>query len=347
MAQAMHSEQISYESSAAAEADHAEAELARKIESSAKLDSIISGAQDAAEKQDEFEDFVAARAYRKELAERHGGSASDVIEAFSRYSHDLKTNGALAGEKLAGDYYANTNVGKMHHAIEKQRAELEQKTAKADKQDDVFPGVKLDRIIENALDETDERAKDQAEFERAKEIFAPIKAQNPHLNFQEFFKNTTVADRELCRDPAFAYRLVAATGTPVTPLQKVEAQIQTERQQETLAANSLLTEMSNNGELVDLDRHKPVMAQILQHPNFVQTNDLRMDIRRANRIAELLDVHRLQEFERQSGVEKAKRAAPVKVSGGIRTAASGRSDNLDSIIGNATSHIADDCVNAT
>ena len=108
MAQAMHSEQISYESSAAAEADHAEAELARKIESSAKLDSIISGAQDAAEKQDEFEDFVAARAYRKELAERHGGSASDVIETFSRYSHDpsysTRYRKAKASKGLTGSF---------------------------------------------------------------------------------------------------------------------------------------------------------------------------------------------------------------------------------------------------
>ena len=174
-------------------ADEAQAQIERKLHSEATLDKLIGDRLDddgqpiPPESVREFEDFVAARPYRKELAERHGGSATDVIEAFSRYSHDLKTNGALAGEKLASDYYANTNVAKMRHAVEKQKADLEPKTAKADEQDNVFAGVKLDRNIENAFDETDERAKEQAEFERAKEIFASIKAQNPHLTFQPTF----------------------------------------------------------------------------------------------------------------------------------------------------------------
>src|SRR5450759_1062794 len=92
--------------------DEAEARIERKLHSEASLDKLIGSRLDddgqpiPPESVRGFEDFVAARPYRKELAERHGGSATDVIEAFSRYSHDLKTNGALAGEKLAADYYA-------------------------------------------------------------------------------------------------------------------------------------------------------------------------------------------------------------------------------------------------
>lgn len=346
-----HTQPISDEAAAEVE-EH----LERHIHSNSTLDSLILSRLDddgqpiPPEPVREFEDFVAARPYRKELSERHGGSASDVIEAFSRYSHDLKTNGALAGEKLAGDYYASTSVAKMRHAIEKQKADLEPKTAKADEQDNVFSGVKLDRSIENAFDETDERAKEQAEFKRAIEIFAPIKAENPHLTFQEFFKNTTVADRELCRDPAFAYRLSAASGTPVTELQKEMAQIKAENEaQQTAEAHSLLAQMSNSGELVNFDRHRPVMAELLVHPNFVSTGDTREDVRRANRTAEIMARNNLtiKDWERHEAVEKAKRAAPVKVSGGNRTASFGETGagshpSLDSILSTATSHLADD-----
>src|ERR1019366_10284502 len=98
--------------------DEAEARVERKLHGESTLDALIGSRLDddgqpiPPEPVRDFEDFVAARPYRKELAERHGGSATEGIEAFSRYSHDLKTNGALAGEKLAGDYYANTNVAK-------------------------------------------------------------------------------------------------------------------------------------------------------------------------------------------------------------------------------------------
>jgi hypothetical protein len=328
--------------------DEAEARVERKLHSDSLLDGLILSKLDddgqpiPPESVREFEDFVAARPYRKELAERHGGNAADVIEAFSRYDYDLKTNGALAGEKLAGDYYANTNIAKMRHSVEKQKADVEPKPAKADEQDNVFAGVKLDRNIENAFDETDERAKEQAEFERAKEIFATVKAENPHLTFQEFFKNTTVADRELCRDPAFAYRLVAASGTPVTELQKEMAQLQVNQNQQVNYIESLITDMQSTGELVDFDRLAPTMMQILQDPNFVRSNDPRTDAILANRIAQRAELYRLREIDQQRAVEKARRAAPVRSTGGVHAAATGHSGSLDSSISAALAHLPDD-----
>jgi hypothetical protein len=49
----------------------------------------------------------------------------------------------------------------------------------------------------------------------------------------------------------------------------------------------------------------------------------------------------IKDWERHEAVEKAKRAAPVKSSGGIAHAGAGRG-SLDSLIASATSHIADD-----
>jgi hypothetical protein len=173
-------------------------------------------------------------------------------------------------------------------------------------------------------------------------FFSKLLGKKYCLTFQEFFKNTTVADRELCRDPSFAYRLVAASGTPVTPLQQEVAQLQVNQNQQVNYYESLITDMEKRGELLSLERYGPAMMQLWERPDFVKTGDVYQDLRRANRIVELLDLDRLQNLERQSAVEKAKRAAPVKSSGGMRTAASGHSGGLDSIIASATSHIIDD-----
>ena len=84
------------------------------------------------------------------------------------------------------------------------------------------------------------------------------------------------------------------------------------------------------------------MMQLWERPDFVKTDDVYQDLRRANRIVELLDLDRLQNLERKSAVEKAHRNAPVKSAGGIRTVASGRSGSLDSSISAALAHLPDD-----
>jgi hypothetical protein len=320
-------------------ADEAEAQVERKLHSEATLDRLIGGALDEAEKPDEFEDFVAARPYRNELAERHGGNAAGVIEAFGRYSHDIKNNGALAAEKLAGDYYAGTNVAKLLHVTEKQKAEQESKTAKPDNAEEVHWFAKLDKIVEGSIDEADERAKDQAEFATAKEKFAALKAENPHLTWQEFFKTTAHTDRELLRDPNFAYRLAAASGVPVTALQNEKAKIQTQEAQ----GREEIYEMERRGELVNVNRYAVAMVQVLNDPNFPKSNDPRDNARRANQFVQRYEYYQFQEAQRQHAIEKAHRAAPVKSSGGMRTPASGRTGgSLDSILSSATAHLSDD-----
>jgi hypothetical protein len=162
------------------------------------------------------------------------------------------------------------------------------------------------------------------------------------LTFQEFFKNTTVADRELCRDPAFAYRLVAATGFPVTPLQQEVAQLQVNQNQQVNYIESLITDMQSTGELVDFDRLAPTMMQILQDPNFVRSNDPRTDAILVNRIAQRAELYRLREIDQQRAVEKARRAAPVRSTGGVHAAATGHGGSLDSSISAALAHFPDD-----
>jgi hypothetical protein len=318
----------------------AEAQVERKLSSEAKLDALIGGALDEAEKPSEFEDFVASRPYRKELSERHGADAASVVDRFKTYSDDLRINGALAGEKIAGDYYAGTNMAKLLHVAEKESAASA--APSVDKDESEHHWKKLDRILEKNIDEVDARASDMAEFEAAKEKFAALKAENPSLTWQEFFKTTTNTDRALFRDPNFAYRLVAASGVAVTELQGEMAKVQAQQSQELGAINGLLSDMANRGELVQLDRHATAMAQIWQDPNFRKSGDLRTDVRTANQIAERYELYRLQEIERQSAVEKARRASPVRAVGGMSVAAAKRGGGLDASLSAALAHMPDD-----
>jgi hypothetical protein len=322
-------------------ADYAEEELNRKIESGNKLDSLISGAQDEAEKPDEFEDFVSARQHRQELAERHGTDAAGIVDKFSYYNTELKKHGEIGAELIRGDYLSNTNLQTLLHVAEKQKADSETKTGKADNAEDVHWFAKLDKIVEGSIDETDERAKDQAEFATAKEKFAALKIDNPNLSWKTFFEVTAHTDRELWRDPNFANRLAAASGVPVTALQGETAKVHAQQQQELGAIGGLMDEMEKRGELLSLERYAPQMAKLWTRPDFVKTGDTRQDLRRANRIVELLELDRLQNLERQNAVQKAHRAAPVKSSGGMRTAAV-RSGSLDQILTSATAHLSDD-----
>jgi hypothetical protein len=344
--QELHTQPISDEAS-----DEAEARVERKLHSESTLDALIGSRLDddgqpiARGPVKEFEDFVASRPQRRELAARHGIDAATAVEKFTHYNDKLREHGPLAGEELASDYYANTNLAKMRDAAERQLAETQPKVAKADDDKDVHPrkrsGDLLDSLFDNAENERAERAKDQAEFDAAKQKFAAIKSQVPGLTFEKFFKDTVAADRELCRDPAFAYRLVAASGTPVTELQKEMAQLQVNQNQQVNYYESLITDMEKRGELLSLERYGPAMMQLWERPDFVKTGDVYQDLRRANRIVELLDLDRLQNLERQSAVEKAHRNAPVRSAGGM-SAAAGRNGSLDSLIASATSHIADD-----
>lgn len=327
----------------------AEERLERKLSSDAKLEAVINAAQEAAEKPDEFEDFVAARPYRKELSERHGADAAGVVDRFSYYSQELRKNGALAGELIAGDYFAGTNVAKMLHANEKQEGTEGKASTKPQEQTDDLPEHvtrrKLDAILETNIDEQESglREKEVAEFERAKDRFAALKAENPKLTWQEFFKTTAHTDRELTRDPNFAYRLVAASGVPVTPLQQEMVQIQGEQAQQVHSLQALVNDMERSGELWDVGRHEGAMAQIIKDPNFVKSNDMRADLRRANRIAELKEIESLRAAaEQKNAISKARRAAPVRSAGGMRAAAPVRNSSLDSTLTAALAHMPDD-----
>ena len=307
----------------------------RRAASDAKLDEVISGALDKAEKQDEFSDFVASREHLKELAERHGTDAAGVVAKYHRYNNELKQYGEIGAEAIASDYYANTNVAKLAHVTKKANAELTPPPAPA-KEENVFPGVKLNQIIDNAIDETDAQASDRAEFAKAQENFAALKTENPNLTWKEFFENTVKVDRALWNDPQFAYRLAAASGVPVTPLQVEVAKLQGEQAQQINSLETALAEMESRGEL-DLKRHGDTMAQVLKRPDFVRSNDPIADARRAYRISELLEIEHLRGLANQTAVEKAKRAAPVKSSGGVRAPneKSIISGGLDSVINGA------------
>jgi hypothetical protein len=119
------------------------------------------------------------------------------------------------------------------------------------------------------------------------------------------------------------------------------ANVQAQQQQGLGAIAGLMDEMEKRGELLSLERYAPAMAQLWNRKDFVKTGDTRQDLRRANRIVELLELDRLQNLERETAVAKAKRAGPVAVSGGNRTAASGRG-SLDQILASATAHLSED-----
>jgi hypothetical protein len=87
------------------------------------------------------------------------------------------------------------------------------------------------------------------------------------------------------------------------------------------------------------------MQKILERPDFVRTDDMRSDLRRAHRISEILETERLRSVELESNrvaVKKARRAAPVRSTGGVHAAATGHSGSLDSSISAALAHLPDD-----
>jgi hypothetical protein len=350
MSQELHTQPISDEASAEVE-EH----LERYVHSNSSLDTLIGSRLDddgqpiPPKSVRDFEDFVEARKDRQELKERHGTDAANVLEKLNHYSQDLKQNGALAGEKLAGDYLAMANTARLLHVAAAEKADSEASSTADKPKEDVHRFVKLDREIEKAQNEKEQRERDKLEFEAAQPKIEALRAENPHLTYQEAFKLTVHNDRELLRNPYFALeRLVPASGHPVTSLQKVEAQIQTQQQQELGAIGGLMDEMEKRGELLSLERYAPAMAQLwkgellVNGKHFVKTGDTHRDLQAMNRIVELLELDRLQNLERENAVAKAKRAGPVAVSGGNRTAASSGSGGLDSIIGSATAHLSDD-----
>jgi len=334
-------------------ADEAEARVERKLHSEASLDKLIGDRLDDDGQPippapvREFADFISARPYLDELKERHGTDTAGILDKFTHYNSALKNHGELGAEMITGDYLAKTNMATLLHVAERDKQKSESTTA--DKSEDVFSGVKLDRKIEEAFEKTDERGRAKVEFEAAKEKFAALKAENPNLTWKAFSEATAQLDRELWRNPHFAVnRLSPASGVPVTPLQQEVAQLQGAKAQQTNALESLLRDMESRGELLNFEKYAPAMLQLwegellVNGKHFVKTGDIHRDLQAMNRIVELLELDRLENLERQSAVQKAHRAAPVKSSGGMRTAASEHSGGLDSILASATSHLADD-----
>jgi hypothetical protein len=333
-------------------ADEAEAQVEGKLHSESTLDKLIGDRLDddgqpiPSAPVREFEDFVEARPYLEELKERHGTDTAGILDKFTHYNSALKNHGELGAEMITGDYLAKTNMATLLHVAGKDKQKSESTTA--DKPEDVFSGVKLDRKIEEAFDKTDERAQAKVEFETAKEKFAALKSENPNLTWKAFSEATAQLDRELWRNPHFAVnRLSPASGVPVTALQGETAKVRAQIQAQEAQGRKDLSDMESRGELLSLDKYAPAMDQLwkgellVNGKHFVKTGDVRQDLRRANRIVELLELDRLQNLERQTAVQKAHRAAPVKSSGGMKSAGS-HERGLDSVISRATSHITDD-----
>jgi len=312
-------------------ADDAAERLERRTSSDQKLSDSINAAIDAADKPDEFEQFVAARPEREELKARHGVDAAGVIQKFSHYETALRQNPRIGVEVIQSDYLAGANLATLRHA-EQSAAPKGESRPKPDEEE--FSGVKLDRIIENALDEHmgGRLDADKAEFEKAQPLFAEMKARNPSLTIDEFFKSTVHADRELWKNPNFAHRLAGAAGAPITALQQETAQVKAQTVAHTNQIENVLTDMESRGELLDLERYAPAMAKIMALPNFVRTADLRSDVRRANRIAELHELAAMQDAQKNQSVEKAKRAAPIVSRGAKSVAQSTKSNGLDGAI---------------
>src|SRR5450830_1352741 len=171
-------------------ADETEAQVERFRHSNSSLDKLIGDRLDdegqpiPSEPVREFEDFVSARPYLEELKERHGTDTAGILDKFTHYNSALKNHGELGAEMITGDYLAKTNMATLLHVAGKDKQKSESTTA--DKSEDVFSGVKLDRKIEEAFKETDERERAKVEFEAAKEKFAALKTENPNLTWKAF-----------------------------------------------------------------------------------------------------------------------------------------------------------------
>lgn len=305
-----------------------------KAANDAKLDEVISGAMAKAEQPDPFEDYLSARAERDELKERHGTDTAGIVKTFVGYQAALAENPEVGAELIRGNYLSNSNLATMRHSEQadyKSAASQLGQAAPQQPEAKEFSGKILDRVLEGAIDEhyDGKRDRDRAEMEAALPLFEELKKTNPSLTWKEFFANTVHADRALWRNPENAYRLAAASGLPVTALQKEMASARNEALQQTNSLEALIADMGRTGELSNIDTHAPAMEAIMQRPDFVRTNDVRYDLHRANRLAEIF------ERERLLAVEKAQRAAPIKSSGGIKAQAPAQRSSLDGAVDSA------------
>jgi hypothetical protein len=278
----------------------------RRLSSSNKLDALIGGALEDAEKPDEFEDFVASRPHRQELKERHGADAAGVIKAFDAYGKELQANPAFGADLLRGDYLASSNISTMRHV--ERSATAAPANVKAEARADEHPWRKLDRLIEASLDEhlTGKRDADRAEMEAARPLFEQQKKANPSLTWTEFFANTVEADRQLFRDPdGYSRRLAAASGLPMTEIQ--QHAVHHSRQVDGLANE--IEQMQQVGLLPNINGLIGEMTEIAAHPDFAKhrTGDLRHDAVKLHGFAERLQAQRQAEKNAAAATARAEK----------------------------------------
>lgn len=300
-----------------------------KPQREAVLDDIVSrSTEEAMARHAEREDFSASREAREAIRTRYGeeaGNAGKIIESFLGMHEQFKSRPDKAADDLAASYLRGFSA---HGQRKLDEAEKPASNAPEDESDP------LDKAITSAVKSIENRDRDEREFAASKEQREALKKLFPHMSISEAFKNIDHLDRSLSKDPiGNAMRIAASYGAPITPGQIAAMQATQTHETVERSHESMIQEMEAHGELPNLPALESEILKIMSEPNFPWTGHAKADLRNAHAEAtrRTVQASRVQHEQRET-IEKAKRAAPIKTSGGYSVAPAATAGDLDSII---------------
>jgi hypothetical protein len=302
-------------------------DVAKRERHEKTLDDLISGSFDKGEASDRSRDFEAVNAFDKMARERYGRSAVDVVEESHHWAGRFRADPVNAQSEFVS-HRMRDGVNAFHEFDD-------QKPAPASKSDEPEHSyVKLNRILENAIDEAEAMPQREAVYRefvekaggKLHDIFgAPGVSQADQLaSLRDFVEASH-------RDPyVVGHKLASMNGAPVTQQdwQQVNAEVQRIQQENNLATD--IQAMQDRGDLQHMDNAQVQedMATLLQHPEFPRSGNAYQDVVLANQAA----VYAAVERQTQAAVQKAQRAAPIATSGGHAVAPSRPEGGMDAAI---------------
>jgi hypothetical protein len=294
------------------------------------LDDRLSAAFDQAETAERGAgDLDAVVSFDKLTRERYGRSAVEVVDESHHWADRFRSDPVNAQSEFVSS--------RMRDGVNAFRKFDDQKLpAPAGKSDEPeHPFVKLDRILEGAIDDAEAKPHREAVYrefvERAGDKLYDIMGA-PGLSRADQLSTLRDFVEASHRDPyVVGHKLASMNGAPVTQQdwQQVQAEAQHIQQTNGLALD--LQAMQDRGDLQHLDdpNIQTDMATLLEHPEFPRSGNPYQDAILANQAAIYAAVERRTQAEQQVATAKAQRASPIASSGGMSVRSSKDEGGMD------------------
>jgi hypothetical protein len=294
-------------------------------ERNARLDSIVSDATDRImESRERSSDLEGAHDEVDKLEYRYGpGGASKLVDEYLQVAKI--DDPELLRQVLAQKYATKWNAP---DALKRQgEAEALAKPAMPGKE--AHPFKRLDHIIEQSINAAETKGDKQAKMAA---VHAKLVAAG--LDPARTLRSLTALDSDLFFDPIGTSARISAhgpNGAPVTELGAEARQQQAAQAQADQTAIATIEAMAQNSpELLD-HTVQQYMADVLADPNFPRSGDMRTDISLAFEATKSIMAR--ERLQQQQAVEKAKRAAPIATTNGMRVKSSSNDDaKLDELL---------------